>query len=148
MAQKASAQPTPPVHFNDYETNAGTPAAMSLIESIIEDSKALEKEAMAAEDAAQSSYEEYVKSCTASIAELEGAIRVKSRSKAIAGEDKSEASKHHASVMDALEDLTKAKADLHGECDFVVANFDIRQKARLDEIEALQSAKAILSGST
>jgi hypothetical protein len=36
--------------------------------------------------------------------------------------------------------------DLHKACDFILQNFDIRQEARDQEIEALAQAKAILSG--
>merc|ERR1719463_373813 len=39
-----------------------------------------------------------------------------------------------------------AEADLHKSCDFVLKNFDIRQAARDQEVEALRQAKAILSG--
>jgi len=42
--------------------------------------------------------------------------------------------------------LGKTNADLHGECDYVMKNFMIRQKARADEVEALQQAKSILNG--
>jgi len=39
------------------------------------------------------------------------------------------------------------KAELHSSCDFITKNFEIRQTARDEEIEALNQAKAILSGS-
>ena len=37
--------------------------------------------------------------------------------------------------------------NLHADCDFLVKNFDIRQSGFQTEIEALQQAQAILSGS-
>lgn len=46
----------------------------------------------------------------------------------------------------SLEQLANEGADLHKSCDFVVKNFDIRQEARSQEVEALKQAKAILSG--
>jgi len=36
--------------------------------------------------------------------------------------------------------------DLHKSCDFLMDNFDTRKKARTDELEALDKAKAVLSG--
>ncbi len=45
-----------------------------------------------------------------------------------------------------LEGLFKYNADLHAECDCTLKNFDVRQKARSEEIEALQQAKQILNG--
>jgi len=45
-----------------------------------------------------------------------------------------------------LEQLSNYKAELHQSCGFVVKNFEIRQTARDEEVEALRQAKAILSG--
>ena len=42
--------------------------------------------------------------------------------------------------------VPQAKMALHKECDFFVKNFEVRQKALADEIEALGQAAAILSG--
>merc|ERR1719428_269368 len=46
----------------------------------------------------------------------------------------------------AMADLEKYATGVHASCDFVLDNFDIRQKARAEEIDALEDAKAILSG--
>merc|ERR1719488_392524 len=35
---------------------------------------------------------------------------------------------------------------LHGSCDFLVQNYDLRKEARANEAEALKQAKAVLSG--
>jgi len=45
--------------------------------------------------------------------------------------------------MVALKDKTAA---LHESCDFLLANYDVRKKARISEIEGLQKSIAILSG--
>ena len=42
--------------------------------------------------------------------------------------------------------LAEYKASLHKQCDFVLKNFETRQTARSEEIEALAQAKQILSG--
>merc|ERR1719261_1903068 len=52
---------------------------------------------------------------------------------------------HHATVLE-LEQLASYKGELHSSCDFVMKNFEIRQTARMEEMEALKQAKAILSG--
>jgi len=44
------------------------------------------------------------------------------------------------------EQLSNYNAELHQSCDFVVKNFELRQTARDEEVEALRQAKAILSG--
>merc|ERR1719182_1121420 len=37
-------------------------------------------------------------------------------------------------------------ANLHGECDWLLENFEARKTARAEEIDALKRAKAVLSG--
>merc|ERR1719207_65439 len=49
-------------------------------------------------------------------------------------------------TIDDMEEIAATVADLHSACDFVLKNFDLRQKARGEEIEALQEALGILSG--
>jgi len=49
-------------------------------------------------------------------------------------------------TTDELEELEAYRADLHGQCDFIIKNFDLRAEARENEIEAIGEAKAILSG--
>jgi len=49
-------------------------------------------------------------------------------------------------VKITLDNLGAYKGDLHEQCDFVLANFAIRQKARTQEIEAINQAKSFLSG--
>mmetsp|Transcript_63167 Transcript_63167/g.159336 ORF Transcript_63167/g.159336 Transcript_63167/m.159336 type:complete len:780 (-) Transcript_63167:113-2452(-) len=145
LAQR-SAQ-TPPVQFNDYKANAGSSPVMGLIEQILEDSKTLEAETTAAETKAQADYEAFVKDSNALIKSLQDAITSKTKAVAAADSDKADASADLESTVDELESLAAYEADLHAECDFVLKNFDIRQQARKQEMEAIQSAKAILSGS-
>merc|ERR1719464_629580 len=137
---------TPPVKFNAYKTNAGSSPVMGLIEQIIEDSKKLESEATASEYQAQADYEKFVKDSNGLIEQLSEAITAKTKAKAAAGQDTAEANGNLDSTEEELESLAAYEADLHSQCDFVLKNFGIRQKARLQEMEAIQSAKLILSG--
>jgi len=137
---------TPPVKFNAYKTNAGSSPVMGLIEQIIGDSKKLEAEATSDEYQAQSDYEKFVKDSNNLISQLSEAVTAKTKAKATAGTDTAEANSDLDSTEGELESLAQYKGDLHGQCDFVLKNFEIRQKARLQEMEAIQSAKAILSG--
>jgi len=70
----------------------------------------------------------------------------KNEEKAKADEDLTKSSETLDNVLGELDTLSQQNADLHGSCDFVMKNFDIRQTARDEEIEALKQAKAILSG--
>merc|ERR1719238_2554107 len=47
---------------------------------------------------------------------------------------------------DKLAATNQYMADVHGDCDWLLENFDARKTARADEIDALGKAKAVLSG--
>jgi len=143
--QKAKQEP--PVKFNSYKKNAGASPVIGLIEQIVEDSKALEKEAVAGEAEAQASYELFVKDSNESIEQLTASVSQKTEAKANAKMDSEQAKGDLESTEGELEALALYEGDLHQDCDFVLKNFNIRQKARLDEMEAITQAKAILSGS-
>merc|ERR1719214_429494 len=119
---------------------------MSLIQQIISDAKAMETETVHSENDAQKAYEDYVKETNASVEAKNKDIVNKSESKAKAEADKVEATKDKEAAMLELEQLANYKSELHSSCDFVMKNFEIRQTARDEEIEALKQAKAILSG--
>merc|ERR1719161_3056035 len=70
----------------------------------------------------------------------------KQEDKAKAQGEKTSSEEEKKEHMLTLEQLANSAADLHKSCDFVIKNFDIRQEARDQEIEALKQAKAILSG--
>jgi len=141
-----SAKQEPPVKFNAYKKNAGASPVIGLIEQIIEDSKALESEAVAGEVEAQKSYETFVKDSNDMIAKLTESASMKTKAKASANVDSEQAKSDLESTEGELEALSKYEGDLHSDCDFVLKNFNIRQKARMDEMEAIGQAKAILSG--
>jgi chromosome segregation ATPase len=147
LAEAAESTQEPPVKFNKYKSNAGSSGVMGLLSQIIEDSKKLEKEAVAAESEAQSSYESFVKESNAVIAELSTAVTAKTKATSSSEVEFEQAKADLTSTSEEIESLEQFKADLHQQCDFVMKNFNIRQAARLQEIEAIQKAKAILSGS-
>merc|ERR1719171_146847 len=137
---------TPPVQFTPYKQNAGSSPVMGLIEQIIEDSKKTEAEEVKGEAAAQAGYETFIKDANEEIATLTTLINEKTKAIEGAKLDTETAKGDLAATEAELQSLADYLADLHGQCDFIVKNFDIRQKARLNEIEAIQQAKAILSG--
>merc|ERR1719163_2056662 len=144
LMQRASQEP--PVKFNSYKTNAGASPVIGMIEQIIEDSKALESEAVAGETEAQASYEKFVADSNALIKELNEQVAAKTKASAKAKEDTAQANSDLETTIEELESPALTEEDLHGECDWVMKNFAARQKARLDEMEAIGQAKGILSG--
>merc|ERR1719321_2602931 len=135
-----------PAKFKEYKKNEKGGGVIGLMKGIIADAKKLEAEAILAEDDAQKAYEDFVKDSNFSIEEKKKSIINKSEEKAKAEEEKTLAEEDKADVMTELEHLGNENADYHKACDFVLKNFDIRQTARDQEIEALKQAIAILSG--
>merc|ERR1719375_1353358 len=99
-----------------------------MMQSIIDDSKTMEAEAIRGEEDSQKAYEEFMKD------KAEG--------------EKVEAETEHEQTMEEIEQLMNENADLHKSCDFTLKNFELRQSARDDEIEALKQALSIFSGAS
>merc|ERR1719393_1062844 len=140
------AGPPPPPGFEAYKKNAAAGGVMGMIQQIINDAKAMEAETIRSEEDGQKAYEDFVKDTNGSIEAKSEEIVNKSETKAKAEADLVEAKENKEAVMLELEQLANYKAELHSSCDFVMKNFEIRQTARDEEIEALKQAKAILSG--
>merc|ERR1712066_71166 len=138
--------PPPPPGFEAYKNNAASGGVMQLIQQIISDAKAMEAETIRAEEDAQKAYEDFVKETNNSIEAKSRDIVNKSEEKAKAETDLVRAKEDKEAVMLELEQLSNYNAELHQSCDFVLKNFDLRQTARDEEVEALRQAKAILSG--
>merc|ERR1719326_1662032 len=137
---------TPPVPQMEYKKSSGASGVMSMIEKLIYDTKDITAESKKSESEAQAAYEALVADTNESIADLTKEITSKTKARAQAKKDLSATQGDLADAVTELENLGKYNADLHGECDYVMKNFDIRQKARAKEVEALQQAKQILNG--
>jgi len=140
------AGPPPPPGFKPLKSQAASGGVMGLIQQIINDAKAMEADAIRSEEDAQKAYEDFTKDTNNSIAKRADAIVDKTENKSKAEQDLVEAEESQANIMLELEQLSNYNSQLHSECDFVVKNFDLRQSAREEEIDALKQAKAILSG--
>merc|ERR1712003_96581 len=140
------AGPPPPAGFEEYKKNQASGGVMGMMQQIIDDAKAMEAEAIRDEEDAQKAYEDFVKETNASIEAKSKDIVNKSETKAKAESELVETKEAKEATMLELEQLSNYNAELHQSCDFVLKNFDVRQTARDEEIEALKQAKAILSG--
>jgi DNA repair exonuclease SbcCD ATPase subunit len=146
-AKKAALlQSTQPAGFESYKKNAAAGGVMGMIQQIINDAKAMEAEAIHSEEDATKAYAGFVKDTNGSVAAKGKDIVNKSQNKAKTEAALVEAKEDKAAVLLDLEQLRNGNAELHQSCDFVVKNFEIRQTARDEEVDALKQAKAILSG--
>eukprot|EP00421_Protoceratium_reticulatum_P019574 CAMPEP_0168384854 /NCGR_PEP_ID=MMETSP0228-20121227/14625_1 /TAXON_ID=133427 /ORGANISM="Protoceratium reticulatum, Strain CCCM 535 (=CCMP 1889)" /LENGTH=678 /DNA_ID=CAMNT_0008398033 /DNA_START=35 /DNA_END=2068 /DNA_ORIENTATION=+ len=130
--------PPPPPGFEAYEKSAASGGVMGLLQQIIGDAKAMEAETIRSEEDAQKAYEDFVKETNGSIEAKSKEIVDKSEVKAKAETDLVEAKEAKEGVMLELEQLSNYNAQLHQSCDFVLKNFEVRQAARDEEVEALR----------
>jgi hypothetical protein len=142
----AKAGQTPPVVQAEYKKSSGAGGVMSMIEKLIYDTKDITAKSKKSESEAQAAYEQLVADTNESIDGLTAEVTSKTKAKAGAKKDLSMTQEDSAETAKDLEELGKTNGDLHAECDYVLKNFMIRQKARTDEVEALQQAKQILNG--
>merc|ERR1712203_293391 len=138
--------PPPPPGFETYKKSAASGGVLSLIQQIISDAKAMEAETIRSEEDAQKAYEDFVKETNNSIETKSKDIVNKSDEKSKAEGELVETKESKEAVMLELEQLSNYDAELHQACDFIQKNFELRQTARDEEVEALRQAKAILSG--
>jgi hypothetical protein len=141
-----AAAPPPPAGFKAYSQDEGAGGVLSLIQKIIAESSTLEKEALNAEQNAQSDYQRFVNDSSKSIGAANRSIAAKADEKAeLEGSIVQDTADRKANMAN-LESLGTFNGQLHLSCDFVLNNFEARQEARGQEIDALGQAKAILSG--
>merc|ERR1719146_500601 len=79
-------------------------------------------------------------------AEMTKSIEEKEMAKANAEEDHNTSVNAKTAAEGELAGTNEYLHQLHGECDWLLENFDLRKTARADETDALKKAKAILSG--
>jgi len=138
-----------PSGFKEYSKNRGGNAAVLLLQHIFENSKALEHETLKDEQDLQAYYEKMVQDTNDAIKTKNELIAEQTQIKATAQIKKSD------TVVPDLNDnklvlitLGKQKAALAEECDYLLLNFDARQVARRQEIDALQEANIMLGGAS
>merc|ERR1719506_2104301 len=147
-AQKAPAGPPPPPGFKKYSNNAQSGGVMNMIQTICDDAKAMEAEALAAEETNQQAYEDFVKDTNDAVISLQKDIATKTEEKAREEQDKVSQEGTRDQKASEIEQLKKENLDLHMDCDYMLKNFETRLEARDAEVEALKQAIASLSGAT
>jgi len=145
--QKSATKAAQPAE-GTYKKNAGAAGVLTMIETLIEESKEAEAEATKSESDSQAAYETYMKDSTAAVTALQKDVANKSESKAKADTSKVAAEEDLKGTVEDLLTLGEYNQELHKQCDFLVKNFDLRQSSRTSEMEALAQAKAIFSGAT
>merc|ERR1719191_1920319 len=98
------------------------------------------------EQKSQADYSDYVAATTSSIEADRESIAEKEKQLASAESEKSETEESQLANQASLDKLAELLQGLHNQCDYVIKYFDIRQQMRAEEMDAINEAKAILSG--
>jgi len=131
---------------DSYEKSGGAGGVMQLLAKIILDAEVEEKELTVAEADAQLAYADVVKDTTNSIEVANEAILEKKGQEAKARGEQSDTAADQIGNDKEIEGVQKLLMGTHQECDFLLKFFDVRQKARSEEMDAIGEATAILSG--
>jgi len=141
-----SAEDPPPKPKAAYEKSAGAGGALQMISMIIEDAGREETELVVSEQDAQEAYAKMVQETNSCLAAADQSITEKTEAKSMSEAEKAEVEAALLAVNQELTSLKDLNIGLHQDCDFLLENFEIRQKARKEEMDAIVEAKAILKG--
>merc|ERR1719217_1256904 len=136
--------PTAPAKFAKKGEEAT--GVISMMDLLIKD---LEKEMTVAETAekdAQADYEQMSKDAAEKRAADVATLAERQATKA---DTEAALQKHKDGKLAATKELMallEVISNLHGECDWLVQNYDTRKEARAGEVESLEKAKAVLAG--
>jgi chromosome segregation ATPase len=144
--EPGAAAPPPPPSGKAYQKSGGAGGVLQLIAQIIEEAERAETEAVTSENQYQQAYAEMVSNTNAALDALATEITEKTIAESEAKASKEVAEKDLMAAQAEKTGLEETGIALHKGCDYLLKNFKVRQTARQEEIEAIQEAKAILSG--
>jgi len=137
--------PPPPMAVEAYKKQDSS-GPMALIDRLTNDLKMEMQEDDMEEKEAQKDYEETMKQSANKRSTDSKTIVEKEQQKAEGEALLQKAKEAHKGETAELAALEEYVSDLHGQCDFLIQNFDKRKEARSSEIDAIQKAKAVLGG--
>jgi len=140
-------QPGPAPETASYKSNAqGGQTIVALMDNLIKELEVGNADAENEEKTAQKDYEELMADAEESKKCDTKSVTDKKSSKADIEEALGETSREYTLKATALKDTMTYIADLHKQCDFILAEFDNRKEARGAEVSGLKKAKAVLAG--
>jgi peptidoglycan hydrolase CwlO-like protein len=148
FAQRSGvAPPPPPETFGAYSKKGEeSTGIISMLDMMIADLDKEITEIETEEKENQAEYEQFMKDSAEKRANDAKSIEDKESAKAdtegnliASKEEKSAKTKEAMATAQYL-------SEVHGDCDWLLSNFDVRKEARAGEVDALKKAKAVLSG--
>merc|ERR1719263_301818 len=116
----------PPPGFKSYEKNKSSGGVMGMMQGVIDDAKAMEADAIRAEEKAQKEYEEFVQDTNDTVEEKKKEIANKSQVRAKTDAKMLDEEVNLDQIMSSLDQLATENGDIHRSCDFVLKNWEVR----------------------
>lgn len=142
-AQEASSQPETATYEKKTAEGGG---AVAMISQLISELKLSEQAQKKDEEEDQKDYEELAAAMAASTASKKQDIDAHMEEMARLSEESESATSEFADERKELASFGDKKAALHASCDFILGSYDVRRKARGEELDSLQASLAVLSG--
>jgi len=141
------APPPPPAAPKAYAAKGEeSTGVIAMVDLLVADLDKEMTEASTSEKNGQAAYEKFISEAAAKRATDSRDLADKEGYKAEAESELEAAKEGKMAKVRELMATEKYISSLHGECDWLISNFDLRKTARAGEIESLKSAKAVLSG--
>merc|ERR1719213_1615329 len=138
--------PPPEMPSGEYKKSEKSGGVMSMMDEMVNDLKSDVKDAEYDEKTAAKEYGELMADSQEKRAGDSKAIVDKTAAKAEAEGKLMETKEALAGAATDVKLVATTITDLHGSCDFIMQNYDMRKEARANEIDSLKNAKAVLSG--
>jgi len=146
-ANKKAAPAPPPEAVAPYAKKAGmSGGVIAMVDSIVADLDKEMTEAKATEQNAQADYETFVSDSAEERAQAVKTVGHKESVKADLETALANAKSDEGTTFKELMATEEYESSLHGDCDFLLSNFDMRKAAREGEVDSLKKAKSVLSG--
>ncbi|CAE7867585.1 unnamed protein product [Symbiodinium microadriaticum] len=135
-----------PAGFGAYQRASGGKSVLTTIQQVIADTETLSAEAAQAEAAAQQNYEAFAAETADAVKLKREGIRKLNDKHAKQEVQLAETAEAKRLTVVEIAQLLEAKEQLHESCDFLLSQFEVSQKARAEELQALERARDVLSG--
>merc|ERR1719446_319116 len=144
---KRGAPPPAPAAMGAYKTqkSEGT-GVVAMIDMLKKDLEVETVEMQTEEKGYQKAYEEFVSDAADQRTESSKYLTEKANQKADLEVNIERNNREHSAKKVEAMNNDKLIMDLHGDCDWLLQNFDVRKEARAGEADSLKKAKAVLSG--
>jgi hypothetical protein len=147
QTSKRAAPPPPPETFDAYSKKSDeSSGVIGMMDGLMAEVKKELQEMEFEEKDAQKDYEHFMEDSAEKRAEDSKAIADKS---AVLADTEATLQKNQEGLMAKVKEaMTNGQyiATLHGECDWLISNFELRKEARTEEKEGLEHGIASLSG--